>query len=203
VKTLFTLQECPVPMNGPARYALAATPISLLVFLYLSSFFTTWGGQVISFRPSQVEEPAVLSILIVTDDRTEKELLWPAELVSSLQVPANITGIPPVTLPEDGPVTTKSPFTLQFEITQKDQPKKVVSTLSARALYSAVLLWVLGFFLNNMRISGSPWSFTPSAFKLPPPMPTGGNNGEGPGQGSTSRKGPPPGKRRRGQGRRG
>jgi hypothetical protein len=77
-----------------------------------------------------------------------------------------------------------------------------VSTLSARALSASIFLWIAGFFLNNMFISGSPWSYTPRAFELPKNLPTGSETTTQERPATRGRKGPPPPKRRRGQGRR-
>jgi hypothetical protein len=188
-------------MNGFMRYALAATPVCVIVFLTWSFFFTSWDGKVVSFRPVQAEEPATYRVLIVTDDRDTSEADWPAQVVRDLQIPGDATGLPPMRIPETAPATSKSSFSLSFEVQREGESKKVVSTLSALPFYSSVLLWLIGLVVHNMWLSGSPWSAERRELELPSNPQAAGQPTQGPAK-PRGRKGPPPQKRRVGQGRR-
>jgi hypothetical protein len=192
-------------MNGLTRYVLVATPVCLIVFLTLSLYFTTWHGSVISYRPVKAEAPVSLRVLIVTAERDTTEADWPAQLVTDLALPADNTGVPPVTLPTDMPSTVKERFSLSFTVEKQGEPTRVVSTLAPQPFYTAVLLWLIGLLVNNMRLSGTPWRFTPAEFSLPEPLPTGRADDTGapplPAR-PQSKKGPPPPRPRKGLGRR-
>jgi hypothetical protein len=191
-------------MNGFLRYFLVATPICVIVFLTLSFFFTTWHGRVISFRPVQAEDPVMLRVLIVTDERETTEVDWPAQLVRDLNLPADNTGVPPSTLPADAATTYKDRFSLSFNVLKEGEPARDVSTLAAQPFYTTVLLWLIGLFVHNMWLSGSPWSFTPAEHQLPAPMPDGRGQVPAPPPPAKpqSKQGPPPPRPRKGKGRR-
>lgn len=192
-------------MHPMLRYLLFATPIAALIFLTLSAFFTGWEGHVVSFRPAAVEDPAVLTVLIVTDEGDGTEADWPADVVRDLNLRVDPTGTPPNKVPEDAATTLKSAFNLHFTVTPTEGGTVVVRTTSGRALSAAFVAWLLGIFLHNMWLSGSPFSFEPREHELPAPLASGSSSGGGQVAKAPprSRKGPPPPRPRRGQGRRG
>lgn len=190
-------------MHPLVRYALIVTPVSVLVFLVLSGFFDAWHGRVVSYRPSPSEEPAVLQVLVVAPDRTYSEHAWPADLVRDLTLPPNPSGVPSVKVEPEGPETTKNRFALSFDVSPAEGPTRRQPTTSARALSSAVLLWLLGLALHNMYLSGSPFSWAPRTRELPETSPRTGEIPQAAQRRRTrGRPGPPPPKPRRGQGRR-
>lgn len=196
-------------MQALLRYALVATPLAVLMFLALAGFFSSWDGHVVSHRPARVEDPAVFTVLIVTDDGDGTEHDWPADLVRTLDLDIDPTGTPPRTVPDDAAATSKSRFAMHFTLTPPDGPTRVQPTLQASALYIPVLAWLVGLFLHNMWLSGSPFSLERRETVLPegnldPSRDRAGSGGSGSGGGprTRGRQGPPPPKPRRGRGRR-
>ncbi|MCA9570712.1 MAG: hypothetical protein KC656_22885, partial [Myxococcales bacterium] len=61
-------------MHPLLRYVLVGTPLAVLVFLGLSNFFTQWDGHAVSRRPAPSDDPAVFTVLVVTDDETTTEV---------------------------------------------------------------------------------------------------------------------------------
>ncbi len=191
-------------MNGLVRYLLVGTPLAVLMFFVLAGFFDAWSGKAVSHRPARVEDPATLRVLVVDEDRNTTEWDWPADLVRSLSLETDRTGVPPTKLPEEAPSTLKTRFSLFFTVTPVDGESRIQPTTSARSLSVAALAWLLGLFLNNMWLSGSPFSFVPRETIVPNLAPEGGGSrgGAPPPPRNRGRQGPPPGKPRKGQGRR-
>jgi hypothetical protein len=193
-------------MHPLLRYALLATPLAALVFLWSADFFTTWSGQVVSVRAATTVDAPVLRVLVVEEDRSYYEIDWPKAVVDPLDLDVDNTGVPRTKLPEDAPTTSKDRFSLSFTVTPNEGATKVVPTTSARALSLAFVTWLLGLFLHNMWLSGSPWSWERREFELPKNQEQGtsGQPQEDPqaAKRARSRKGPPPARKRRGAGRR-
>jgi hypothetical protein len=191
-------------MHPLARYFLVATPLAVLLFLALASFFTAWEGHAVSHRPPPTEDPAVYTVLIVTEGGDAMEVDWPADVVTDLPLDVEITGTPPPTIPDDAPATRKQRFALFFTVTPDEGESRVVPTTSPRAISGAIIAWVLGLALFNMWRSGSPFSWEVRARELPTPLDPDlqMHRDAAAERRSQSRKGPPPPHRRRGQGRR-
>ena len=191
-------------MHPALRYALIATPLAALLFLALSGFFAAWDGHVVSQRPAGSEDPAVFTVLIVTDPSTYTEADWPAELVSDLNLRVDPTGTPPNEIPADAAYTSKSRFQLYYTLAPAEGDTQVIYTTNARGLSAALLAWIAGFFGFNMWRSGSPFSWEAREHVLPELL----DNQAGPTQDpqvaarAAHKKTKPPPKRRRGQGRR-
>lgn len=189
-------------MHPLLRYVLIATPLSALVFYALAGGFASWDGRVTSFRPSAVEDPAVLTVLVVDDAGDGTEVDWPADLVGSLKLKADPTGTPPNDIPENAPYTQKLPFTLFYTLKAGDDDAVSHPIRLAQPISVAVLVWVVGFLLFNMWRSGSPFSWEDRNSELPPPMPSGQGQAAPAPPAARSKKGPPPPRRRTGGGRR-
>ena len=191
-------------MHPIVRYVLIATPLCVLLFLALASFFTSWEGHVVSHRPAPSEDPAVYTVLIVTEDGDGLESDWPAELVRGLDLQIDPTGTPPNKIPEEAARTRKAPFALFFTVTPDGEESEIVSTSSARNLSVAIVAWFVGLFLFNMYRSGSPFSWEARERALPESQDANLQMHQDPNaqRRAASRKGPPPPRPRRGQGRR-
>jgi hypothetical protein len=185
------------------------TPISALVFLVASAFFTAWDGRAISVRPTEADKPAVYQVLIVNEDNSRTEQMLDAAAIDGLTLPIDDLALPPGDI-SDRPLTRKFRYTLQYEIRKptgevtegEENPVlewHIFPTTSPRAVAMAVLLWVLALGLRNMIVGGSPIQFESrerEAVKLQQ------KSGSVTPQVSRSKKGPPPGKRRKGGRRR-
>lgn len=189
-------------MKGLLKYTLVATPLAVIAFLMLSSFFTSWDGHAVGFRPSRVADPAVYAVVIVDEAGDAIEHNWPGQLVKDLALPVNTSGFAPRKLPEDTPTSRKARYSTFFTVKKGDEPSRAVPTVNPQAISVAVLLWMLGLALRNMWASGSPFQIEAREFALP-----SGQSGSGtpaaPTQRTRGKQGPPPGKRRTGKGRRG
>ncbi|MCB9682429.1 MAG: hypothetical protein H6733_13260 [Alphaproteobacteria bacterium] len=190
-------------MHPLVRFVLVATPLGVLLFLVLAGFFTAWEGHAVSHRPAQVEDPAVYTVLIVTDDGRGLESDWPAKVVEPLGLSVDVTGVPPNKIPDTAAVTRKSRFATFFTVVPHDGESIAVSTLSARALSTAVMAYVLAFFLHNMWLSGSPFSWEIKE-RAVPDAPTDSPEAltEAQRKRARSKQGPPPPRPRVGGGRR-
>ena len=85
----------------------------------------------VSFRPSAVEDPAVLTVLIVTDEGGRTEADWPSDIVRELRLDVDATGTPPNKLPEDAPITEGRAL---IEVSNFDLEKGQTAALFAKAL---------------------------------------------------------------------
>lgn len=190
--------------------ALIATPIALLIFLITGDFFASWDGQVASFKPSRVEDPAVFQVLIVEEDGTAVEKAWPAPLVRELDVTPNALAIVPKSIPEDAPTTAKLGFSFNYKVTipakaegEKDK-SSLHTTISQYSVGVSVIALLLMVALRNMIVAGSPFALerAPETTGGGSSSTSGGSGSQGRPQRTRGRKGPPPSRRRKGQGRR-
>jgi len=190
--------------------------IAVAVFLGASDFFSSWDGQVASSAPPRGDDPQVLTVRIVGADRSVVQRAWPAELVRSLELPVDRVDIPPPTIPPERPTTRKARFDLSFSLTTSpgtsEEHTVRLPTTSPRGLGLAGLVFLGLLAVRNMVYAGSPIAIQARGAYLPPaqsapgvPATGSGRNGRK-GRNGRSRggagKGPPPGKRRRGRGRR-
>lgn len=136
-------------------------PVTVLVFLWASAFFSAWEGHVVSYRPGTGtdqpdDRPPLSQVLIVTEDGDWEERWWPSQVVSGLDIEANASGIPARDIPENAPRTQKRAFSLEFWVFQGEGDPNIVPTTSPRALSIALIVGIVGFLLRNMAVSGSP-----------------------------------------------
>lgn len=174
------------------------TPIAVLVFLASSSYFTEWDGVAVSVRNSYSENPSNYEVLIVNTEGTNVTKTWDAAVVAPLNLPVDATGLPPVTMPDDLPGTKKYKYSLQFLIDVPVEEGETsgfepFTTTSPFSLGLAVMTWILGILIRNMMYGGSPFMLERRGVSL---MKAQGQTGSL--QGARSRKGPPPGRKRRG-----
>ena len=141
------------------RFVAFTAPVALVVGLWSSDFFAAWDGRAVSVRPARSEEPATRTVSIAEDDGWfERE--WPSEVVAALDLPVDASGIPPVRIAEERPVTTKRRFALHFLVDGADG-FQVVPTTRPQAVGLALLVWAALVALRNMAIAGVPWSIVP------------------------------------------
>jgi hypothetical protein len=178
-----------------------ALPISVLVFLVASDFFTAWSGRAVSTRPPRSEAPASYSVLISNDDGSRIEREWPSDLVGRLRLPVDAMAIPPLPIPDDRPRTSKSRFALHFLVQEPETADfTTVPTTSPRAAGLALIVLLVSLGVRNMVVAGSPFSIEPREAYLPPAQPAAGQVTNK--TYSRGRKGPPPPRPRKGRGRR-
>lgn len=184
-------------------YVVVQTIAVVLVFLAVTSFFTQWDGQLAAVRPPAGPEPATYEVLIVEDDGTVLQRTFPAELVLGANLPISTTGLPPEVLPEDGVRTSKSRFTLNYLAQRPAQDASESAawqsypTTTPQSLGLAVMLWLLGLGIRNMVYSGTPWTIDRQRAFLPKQQ-TGSGQVAQSSSVQRGRKGPPPGRARRG-----
>jgi len=188
---------------------LAFLPVVLLVFLWDCSFFVAWRGQAVSVAPTRGEDPAsyVVRIHEGQDDRAVRTVRWDAAVVKQLSLPVDPVEMAPLTIPDDAPTTTKQRFGLTYRVRTGEGTEQAqwleVPTTSPRSLGIAGLVFLLLAALRNMMVAGSPIALEPlqtrnaTAAPSTPSKPSRGGS-----KGSRSKKGPPPGRSRRGRGRR-
>lgn len=188
---------------------LALLPVALLVFLWDCSFFVAWSGQAVSVAPTRSEEPASFVVRIHEggDDRAVRTVNWDAAVVKQLSLPVDAVEMAPLEIPDAAPDTEKARFGLSYRVQVgegSDDPRWLeVPTTSPRSLGIAALVFLLLAAVRNMVVAGSPVALEPVDARnatAAPPTPSGQPSGR-PTSGR-SRKGPPPGKRRKGRGRR-
>lgn len=182
-------------------YVLAQTGVVILIFLFASAFFRSWDGAVVSVRQPRTPDPAVYEVLIANRDGSSLEQKWSATVVKPLALPVDSLGLPPTTFPEEAVKTKKSRYQLNFLVqapTQGEEPKwQSVPTTSPQAVGIALLAWFIGLGLRNMLYAGSPVGIERTKAFLPKAQAAAGSVAAGSGS-SRGRKGPPPGRKRRG-----
>ncbi len=188
------------PLRAILSYALVGTPIAVLVFLFATRFFVSWDGHVVGMQPYQAADPEWYTVLVVEPDRNERRFQWKAEIVEGREIPITQILAPPPTIPDEAIHTQKSRFSLHYLIQRLDGGHDLVPTTTPQALVLALLVWVLGLLLRNMIYAGSPFSLASRPTVLPRALPPAGQ--VAPGQGPRSKKGPPPPRPSKGQGRR-
>lgn len=147
------------------RFVAITLPVAVLVGLWSSDFFAGWDGRAVSVRPARSEEPPTRTVSIAQDDGWfERE--WPSELVATLGLPIDPSGIPPLQISEDRPSTTKKRFGLHFLVEGTDG-FQVVPTTRPQSVGLALLVWAALIALRNMAVAGVPWSLTPRERYLP------------------------------------
>lgn len=182
-------------------FVAALIPVTILAFLAASDFFGAWNGRAVSVRPQQEEgAPSHYQVLIVNNDDTTVERTWPAARVDPLKLPVDPFAITPDTIPAERPRTTKSSYTLHYLLEKPNGEWETVPTTSPASLGVGFLVFVLGIAVRNMIVAGSPFSLQPRGLTLPKAQaPSGQVATRG---GNRPKKGPPPGRRRKGVGRR-
>jgi len=182
-------------------FAVGFLPIPVLVFLFVSDFFAGWAGTAVSVLPATSDDPRSFEVLIVQPGDDEGfTRRWPADVVKRLDLPNDEFRIVPRDIDEALPGTRKRRYTLSYTIEPSDGSPLTLPTTSPTAFGFAVLFYVLGLFGRNMIVAGSPFAIEPTGIFLPRGQSPSGQ--VAPSRGSRPRKGPPPGGRRRGRGRR-
>lgn len=191
------------------RYALVASPVCILIFLWLAGFFAAWEGAAVGRRPAAGDDASAVSVVIVTDDGQVTEAPFPTPLAQRLELPVFRMDLVGTTPPKDAPRTSKSMFSLHFLVTPPGGHAEVQPSATPSAVLWPALLFLLGFLVHNVVISGLPWQWVPRtpeeiAATNPEPSPEsahpegGGAHGPPPPvPASRSHYGPPPKKRRR------
>lgn len=181
-------------------------PVVVVVFLWLSGFFTSWHGHAVSVRSAKPDQ-VVHQVLVVDDAGSRFEDHWPVEVLQGIDLAIDPRAVPPTELPEGLPRTEKERFTMSFTLTPDGGVPRVISTATPQTLGLALLLFVLGALGRNMMVAGNPLSLEPRGVELVKAQRPPGSVGPSGDEPSTSKrrrtkKGPPPPKRRRGTGRR-
>ncbi len=188
----------------------ALFPIAVLVFLWDCSFFVAWNGQAVSLAPSRVQEPASYVVRILEGQGPEvRTVNWDANVIRQLGLKVDPVEMAPLEVPDTAPDTVKERFSLSYRVQVGEGTEQAhwlsVPTTSPRSVGIAGLVFLLLAAVRNMVVSGSPIALEPlhvrNATAAPPAPTTSGGSGGG-SKGPRGHKGPPPGKRRRGQGRR-
>ena len=160
-------------MRGLILYLLTITVAAVALFLYASSWFSSWDGRAASVRPTAAEEPTVFRVLVVDDDASRFEMSWTKQAISGLNIPPDALALPPRDL-SDRPRTRKLAYTLTYDVEKPgeldpeakgdEEPARVwhtFPTTSPQGLAMAVMVWLIGFAIRNMYISGSPIEIMP------------------------------------------
>ena len=180
---------------------MALVPLIVIAFLYASDFTDAWDGHAVSVKPAERADPTHYSVLVVSEDRRERwELLWPAALVEPMGLPVDRFAITPDTNPERAVETRKSRFALHFMFRMPNESWQTIQTITPSSLGVAFLVLIVAIAVRNMIVAGSPFSIEPEGLALPKGQAPSGQ-AVAP-RGSRPRKGPPPGRRRKGVGRR-
>ena len=181
-------------------YVIAQTAAVVLIFLFVSSFFASWHGEAVSVIQPRAEDPAVYQVLIANRDGTSLQRSWPASVVSGLGLPVDNLALRPVKIPDDAIQTRKSRYQLHFLLQRPAEDGEMswqsVPTTSAQGVGIALLAWFIALGLRNMVYAGSPVAIERSRVFLPKAQAAAGT-AAGTGM-SRGRKGPPPGRKRRG-----
>lgn len=182
-------------------FVAALIPVTIVAFLVASDFFGAWNGHAVSvLPPGEDSPPSNYQVLIVNTDRSTLTRTWSADRVEPLGLPVDAYQITPDVIPEERPRTTKSLYALHYLIEGPNQEWVTVPTTSPASLGVGFLVFVIGIALRNMIVAGSPFSLEPQGLTLPKAQaPSGQVATRG---GNRPKKGPPPGRRRKGAGRR-
>lgn len=189
------------PIRAILTYSLLGVPVAALVFLLTARFFSAWDGYVVAARPLGADRsvPSAYEVLVVDDAHDERVLQWSTKVVEGREIPFTSILVPPPSIPETAPHTSKSRFRLHFLVEKDGGGHEVVPTTSPSSLALALLVWLIGLAIRNMVTSGSPLSFEARATVLPAALPPAGRVADNPV--SKSKQGPPPPRPRKGRGR--
>jgi len=181
-------------------YLVAQTAAVAVIFLLVSAFFTSWDGVAVSVMQPPTAEPKVYQVLIVNEDGSSLQRSWPAEVVSGLALPVDNLALPPTQTPEGAIETRKSKFQLSFLLRRPSEEGggswQSVPTTSPQGVGIALLAWFIALGVRNMVYAGSPVAIERSRVFLPKAQAAAGS--AAPTGASRGRKGPPPGRKRRG-----
>jgi hypothetical protein len=174
---------------------------SLLVFLVMADFFHAWDGRIASVRTGEAELPTA-QVLIVEDDGDRTEQTWARKALDGIEVPIDRFALPPDPLPPGLARTVKERFALSFTVEPDGAGVRTVATTGPRPLALALLFLFIGTGIRNMIVAGSPFGLRRPEGPRPTVVAAPEKRSEGPRRTGRSKQGPPPTKRRRGQGRR-
>ncbi len=181
-------------------YLVVQTLVVVGVFLAVAGFFASWDGVAVGVRPPAGEAPKVYQVIVVGDDGEVIERPMPAYAVVNMGLPVLSLGVPPDPIPDDAPRTSKLRYRLHYLVQTRPEGASAptwvrVPTTTPQALGLAVVLWLVGLGIRNMAYAGSPFWIERSALFLPRAQTGAGSVAPARNRG---RKGPPPGRRRRG-----
>ena len=172
--------------------------ICALLFLVICDFFGAYRATAVSTDPYDVNETKVVQVHLFDQQDNHFERTWSLKLAKEADLPVN--GRPnSKTFNEDGPIVQKDRYTLSYSVKLGPDQTIVVPTTTPYALAVVVLLAGLLLFLRNMYIAGSPFSIQKRDHK---PLKQLAPSGQPARNRRSSRKGPPPKRGRKGQGRR-
>ncbi|MBX2797195.1 MAG: hypothetical protein KTR31_05990 [Myxococcales bacterium] len=174
-------------------------PVCVLAFLVASDFFASWDGQAVSVRPATSDNPSSFSVLIAQESGDHIERTWPAKRVRDLGLPVDALAIPPADIPDTRPRTKKSAYAMHYLLQMPDEEWEVVPTTSPGSFGVGLLTLLIGIAVRNMVVAGSPFALSGSGLALPKAQAASGQPVQ---PGNRPRKGPPPGRRRKGSRRR-
>lgn len=177
-----------------ARRLGLATIVGAIVFLIATDFFSQWDGVAASARPARTPDPASFDVLIVEEGGRELERAWPADIVREHALRFDPFAIPPNTLDDSLPRTSKLRFHLFFVVSAQGSEPQVVPTTSPTALAMSLVAFLLTGALANMVGGGTPWSIRSRRAYLPPAQSAHGTPSV---PRARPQKGPPPSKRGR------
>jgi hypothetical protein len=186
------------PLPSLALYTAIAGPLAVLVLLVWSGFFWGADGWIAAHRVF-VDDNPMTAVVVEDSEGAAWDLLLPTPVVKRLAVPELRSGFLTPRKPKLFPTLHKDRFSLELTLVHADGVVEIVPTTSPYGLAAAVLLFVVGFFVRNMLVSGSPlyMSRRPMA---PVAQATAGQPAARRKERGT--KGPPPKGRRKGQRRR-
>ena len=185
-------------IRGLFIYLALATPLSVLIFLLASSFFTSWDGSAVAVLPFPPDDkPSVHKVIIVEKDRSTFESRWPAASVEGLNLP--VSNYAPSRKPDIVTSTVKKPYTLTFSV-QKGEISRTVPTTSPHGFFLALAGLLLGLGIRNAFVSGSMFDMRKrDKTDLPKALAPAGQPAP---RRRVSQKGPPQSKGKRGRRRR-
>lgn len=191
--------EEPSHVRGLIVAMFAILPVAAVVFLLASKFLVAWDGRVTGVAPTSSEATTSYRVLIVDEAGDGTMRVWPAEVVEPLGVPIDPILVPPATVDQRYPRTSKQRFQLHFLVEQPGGESAIVPTTTPQALALAAMVWLVLLAMRNAYVSGSPIDIRPRPTVLPAPLAPPGQVAS-----TTQRKGqyqppPPRGSKKRGR----
>jgi|GEM_PF-4769860 len=162
-------------MSDPLRSLLKFIPfqlaLSVVVFLLASQWLDAWEGKVTSRAAEPQGDLQLVGIELENEEWTTRR--WPSDIVKQLDVRSEARLAPPLVAPDNAPQTSKSRFSLSFQVWREGKPMEVPTT-SPGSLGVALLAFFGGIALRNMYVSGSPIGLHPRDRIPPDPVPRSG-----------------------------
>ena len=128
-------------------------PLALLASLWGASFFDSYQGEVVAWRPLQAadgKDDRVKRFLLVRPGGQYQDVELPSVAFSGHDLPVSISGVPPLEVLEAPPQVKKDPF--GFTVTVDGT---AWSTLSPQAVVLPLLFLVVVVLGRNLVVTGS------------------------------------------------